>query len=160
MTLNAAIVTVSDSRSAGDNVDLTTPRLRDLLERSGFDVVRTELVPDDRETLRDLLMDVVDSDSPNLIITSGGTGLGPRDVTPEATEEVAERLVPGISEMVRAVSAQSHPHSLLSRAIAGTRGSTLIVNVPGSPGGALECTELVLPLVDHAVQMMRGGGHE
>jgi molybdenum cofactor synthesis domain-containing protein len=160
VSLRVAVVTVSDRSARGERPDASGPGLVAAVEASGARVVRTELVPDDPEDLSALLAAICDGgDAPDLVLTTGGTGLGPRDRAPEATAAVCERLVPGIAEALRARSLQVTPHAMLSRAVAGVRGRTLLVNLPGSPGGARDGWEVVAPVAAHAASQMRGGDH-
>jgi molybdopterin adenylyltransferase len=151
--VKAAVLTVSDGVAAGEREDASGDVLEDLLAGEGF-VVRRELVPDDRpqiaRALR-LLAEEVD-----VILTTGGTGVAPRDVTPEATLSVVDREVPGIAEAIRADSIAKTPHALLSRAAAGTIGGTLVVNLPGSPGGCRDGFAIVRPALEHAVGLLAG----
>lgn len=158
--IRAGLLTASDTRSAGIAVDRATQPLQELLAKHGVEVVRCVLVPDELDAIRTGIVQLVDEHRVDLVLTTGGTGLGPRDVTPEATRLAIEREVPGIAELLRNESARSTSHAWLSRAIAGTRGRSLVVNLPGSPRGALECALLVLPLVEHAVRVMHGAGHD
>ena len=158
--ISAGILTASDTRSAGAADDRTTQPLRELLERHGIEVRCCLLVPDEVERIRAGIVHLADDDAVDLILTTGGTGLSQRDVTPEATRLAIEREIPGIAELLRQESARVTQHAWLSRGIAGTRGRTLVVNLPGSPRGALECAELVIPLVAHAQAVMRGAGHD
>lgn len=157
--MRVAIVAASDGRSAGRTEDAATPQLVQLVEHAGHEVVARELVPDDRERIAAVLVCLVDELGADLVLTTGGTGLGPRDVTPEATMDVSDRSVPGLAELMRARSAEKTPHAWLSRAVVGVRGASLVVNLPGSPRGAVECAGFVLDLVPHAVHVARGGGH-
>lgn len=160
MTLRVAIVTVSDRSAAGEREDRSGPALAEAVTSGGGEVVRRELVPDDPEGIAALLSDICDGpDAPDLVLTTGGTGLGPRDRTPEATARACERLVPGIAEALRARSLAVTPHAVLSRAVAGTRGRTLVVNLPGSPGGARDGWDIVGPIAAHAASQLRGGDH-
>lgn len=160
MSLRVAVVTVSDRSARGDRPDASGPALAEAVEASGAQVVRRELVADDRAALATLLADVCDGpDAPGVVLTTGGTGLGPRDRTPEATAEVCDRLVPGIAETLRARSLAVTPHAMLSRGVAGVRGRTLIVNLPGSPGGARDGWAVVEPIAAHAVAQLAGGDH-
>jgi molybdopterin adenylyltransferase len=151
--VKAAVLTVSDGVAAGEREDASGDVLEDLLAGEGF-AVRRELVPDDRpqiaRALR-LLAEEVD-----VILTTGGTGVAPRDVTPEATLSVVDREVPGIAEAIRADSIAKTPHALLSRGVAGTIGGTLVVNLPGSPGGCRDGFAIVRPALEHAVGLLGG----
>jgi molybdenum cofactor synthesis domain-containing protein len=122
-------------------------------------VTRREVVPDGVEGLTSLLCDIADADGVDLVVTSGGTGLSPTDRTPEATVAACDRLAPGIAEAIRAASLDTTPHAMLSRGVAGTRGRTLIVNLPGSPGGARDGWFAIAPVVEHAASQLGGGDH-
>ena len=158
--LRVAVVTVSDRSARGEREDRSGPALAAAAEAGGAEVVRRELVPDDPDALAALLAAMCDApDAPDLVLTTGGTGLGPRDRTPEATAAVCERLVPGIPEALRADSLRVTPHGMLSRGVAGVRGRTLVVNLPGSTGGARDGWAVVAPVVAHAASQLRGGDH-
>ncbi len=157
--IRAAVLTVSDRCARGEAEDQTGPLLRDELTGLGVDVVQCALVADEADLISRELIRLSDEGSVDLVLTSGGTGVGPRDVTPEATEAVLERRAPGIAEALRAGSLGRTPTAMLSRGTAGVRGRTLIVNLPGSPRGARECLEIVSPVLRHAVDMMAGLGH-
>ena len=159
MAWQAGILTVSDTRSQHLREDTATPRLKRVLEEAGFVVRETALVPDVVEAIQARLIDFADRCQLPLVITTGGTGVGPRDVTPEATRGVIEREVPGFPEAMRAVTARQNPLAWLSRAMAGLRGRTLIINLPGNPEGAKECLEALLPLLPHAFEMINGCDH-
>lgn len=152
-----AIVTVSDRSAAGERADAAGPALRDLLEGEGYEVASATVVPDDRPRIEAAITEAAASDVA-LCVTTGGTGLGPRDVTPEATAAVCDRLVPGIGEAMRAASSQITPFAWLSRATAGTLGCTLVVNVPGSPRAAVENLLAVLKPVAHGIRTLRAEG--
>ena len=152
-----AIVTVSDRSAAGERADAAGPALRDLLEGEGYEVASASVVPDDRPRIEAAITEAAASDVA-LCVTTGGTGLGPRDVTPEATAAVCDRLVPGIGEAMRAASAKITPYAWLSRATAGTLGRTLVVNVPGSPRAAVENLSAVLKPVAHGIRTLRAEG--
>jgi molybdenum cofactor synthesis domain-containing protein len=155
-----AVVTVSDRSARGEREDRSGPALAGAAEAAGAQVVRRELVPDDPDALAALLAAMCDApDAPDLVLTTGGTGLGPRDRTPEATAAVCERLVPGIPEALRAGSLRVTPHGMLSRGVAGVRGRTLVVNLPGSTGGARDGWAVVAPVAAHAASQLRGGDH-
>ena len=158
--LRVAVVTVSDRSARGEREDRSGPALAEAAEADGARVVRREVVPDDPEALTALLAALCDAaDAPDLVVTTGGTGLGPRDRTPEATAAACERLVPGIAETLRARSLAVTPHAMLSRAVAGVRGRTLVVNLPGSPGGARDGWAVIAPIAAHAASQLRGGDH-
>ncbi len=150
----AYVVTVSDRASAGRREDATGPRLEALLSREGYAIAGSEVVPDERDAVAAAILRGVESAS--LVVTAGGTGVSPRDVTPEATRPLLEKELPGLSEAMRLSFHRENPRSLLSRAVAGVRGESVILNLPGSPGGAEETLALVLPAVAHAVEVARG----
>jgi molybdopterin adenylyltransferase len=151
--VKAAVLTVSDGVSAGERDDASGDLLAGLLAVEGYDVER-RIVPDDREAIADAIVELAE-DAP-LVLTTGGTGLGPRDVTPEATAEVLERPAPGIAEAIRADSMAKTPHGLLSRGVAGVRDRTLIVNLPGSTGGCRDGFAVLQPALRHAVELLAG----
>lgn len=159
MTWQAGIVTISDTRAHGARADTTTPLIRRLVEEAGFVVREAVLVPDELHQIQQRLIELADRRQLSLVITTGGTGLGPRDVTPEATRGVIEREVPGLPEAMRAATAQRNSLAWLSRATAGLRGRTLIVNVPGSPRAVEECLRVLIPLLPHALSMIAGDSH-
>lgn len=154
--LRAAVLTVSDRSAAGSREDLAGPAVVQFLRSKGLEVPWTAVVPDEEDRIREQLIAWADGDAPDLIVTSGGTGLSPRDVTPEATLSVAERVVPGMAEAMRSKSLEKTPHAMISRAVVGIRGRTLIINVPGSPKGAVENIETVMPAIEHAVAKIQG----
>ncbi|MBP7212752.1 MAG: molybdenum cofactor biosynthesis protein [Anaerolineaceae bacterium] len=157
-TLRVAILTVSDKGSTGEREDLSGPALAEALEGKA-QVLNQDIVPDEFEEIRVKLLDYCDKGM-DLVFTTGGTGFAPRDVTPEATQAVIEKQAPGITEAIRAKSMQITPLAMLSRATAGIRGKTLIINLPGSPKAALECLEVFLPVMNHAVETLRGDAFE
>jgi molybdenum cofactor synthesis domain-containing protein len=152
--MRAAVVTVSDGVSTGVREDLSGDVLAELLRREGFEVERT-VVPDDVEPIADAIKAFGDS-GVSLVLTTGGTGFAPRDVTPEATRGVIEREAPALAEAIRADALARTPHALLSRGIAGLRGATLVVNLPGSPGGCRDGFEVVRPALIHGLELAAG----
>lgn len=155
MSLRVAILTVSDRSAAGERADVSGPALAGRVEEQGWGVARTGIIPDDLMTIRDTLAAWADSGEYDLILTTGGTGFALRDVTPEATQAVIHRSAPGLAEAMRAASLRITPHAMLSRATAGIRFRTLIVNLPGSPKGALENLDVIVPVLPHAVELLR-----
>ena len=153
----AAVLTVSDRSSQGLRTDEGGPLVAKLLEGAGYEVVRTLIVPDEQLRIEAVLRQWCDQEATDLIVTTGGTGFSPKDITPEATIAVCQRLTPGIPEAMRYASLQVTPRAMLSRAAAGIRGRTLIVNLPGSPKAAKENLEAVLPSLAHGLEMLTGG---
>ena len=151
----AAVITVSDRASRGEYEDVTGQVLVQMLKDAGYDVVETSLVPDERDQIEAELIRLSDQNIA-LILTTGGTGFAPRDVTPEATLTVIDRAAPGIAEAIRARSLAITPRAMLSRAVSGLRGKTLIINLPGSPKAVRESLEVVLPVLPHAVETLSG----
>ena len=158
MKIRAAVVTVSDSRTGTD--DVSGDKLAELLTSIDAEITERLIVSDDLEHLRNTLYVLTESPDINLIVTTGGTGFGPRDNTPEATRGVIEREAPGMSEAMRRETASKHPMAMLSRGICGIRGNTLIINLPGSPRGVEECFEVIRPILNHAINLIEGNtGH-
>ncbi|NLN70176.1 MAG: MogA/MoaB family molybdenum cofactor biosynthesis protein [Chloroflexi bacterium] len=157
--IHVAILIVSDKSYQGSRGDQTGPALTKVLSPHAS-VSPVQIIPDEFEMIKAALIELSDRGEYDIIFTSGGTGLSPRDVTPEATLAVVERLAPGIPEAMRAASLEITPRAMLSRAISGVRGKTLIVNLPGSPKGALENLQIFLPTMLHAVETLRGDAHE
>jgi molybdopterin adenylyltransferase len=153
----AAVVTVSTSRAAGEAVDEGGPALASFAESLGLVVAARETVTDERARIEALLRRLVDEDGVDVVLTTGGTGFAPGDVTPEATREVIEREAPGIAEAMRAVSREHTPHWMLSRAVAGIRGTSLIVNLPGNPKAIAETAEALATALPHGLELLRGG---
>jgi molybdopterin adenylyltransferase len=158
--LRAGVLTISDRSSQGLREDASGPQLADVLRQHEIEVVWTAVVPDEERDIGRALIEWADEKLADLIITTGGTGLSPRDVTPEATTAVVQRLIPGMAEAMRAASLLKTPHAMISRAVAGMRGKTLIINLPGSPKGAIENLEAVLPALKHAIAKIQGDPSE
>jgi molybdopterin adenylyltransferase len=154
MKLKIGIITVSDRSARGERPDASGPALEKEVQAQGWQVTHKKIAPDDLMPLRDLLVSWADSGDLDVILTTGGTGFSPRDVTPEATRAAIERDAPGLAEAMRSASLKVTPHAMLSRAQAGIRGGTLIINLPGSPKAALENLQVVLPVLEHAVQLL------
>lgn len=157
--IKAAILTISDSCAQGNREDVSGQAIKDMLAKNGFQVCEKRIVADNFEQIADGLKHFSDRVGVDVVITAGGTGLGPRDVTPEATESVCERMAPGLSEVIRARGWEKTKNAVLSRGVAGIRKKTLIVNLPGSAKAAKESLEVILDVLPHAVEMMLGGGH-
>ena len=153
--MKAAVLTVSDGVAAGEREDRSGDELERLLVADGYDIDR-RVVPDEREMIAEAVAELADDAA--LVLTTGGTGLGPRDVTPEATLEVVDRIAPGIAEALRADSIAKTPHGLLSRGVAGVRGSSLVVNLPGSTGGCRDGYAVLRPALEHALSLLAGEG--
>jgi molybdenum cofactor synthesis domain-containing protein len=158
--IRAVLITVSDACSRGEREDLSGALLEELLREAGASVVEKLIVSDDLEPLADALRAAADRGDINLIVTTGGTGLSPRDNTPEATRSVIEREVPGLSEAMRAETLERTPTAMLSRGVCGVRSGALIVNLPGSPKGVRECFAVIRPVLAHAVGLISGRAHE
>ena len=152
--MKVGILTISDRSAKGERDDQSGPLLADVVQSNNWTVVDTTVLPDEADQISSLLRQWSDSGNFNLILTTGGTGFAMRDVTPEATLEVVDRLAPGLSEGMRAHSLKKTSHAMLSRAVAGIRGTTLIVNLPGSPKGARENLEVILPVLPHAAEVL------
>jgi len=161
MNIRFGILTVSDRSSRGERSDESGPALIELVAEKGWQVVRDDVVPDEIETIKNLLSSWADSGEVDVLLTTGGTGFAPRDVTPEATNAIIERLTPGLDEVMRSTSLKKTPYAMLSRGISGIRKRTLIVNLPGSPKGACENLQIIFPVLEHAVKLLRNedAGH-
>lgn len=157
--LRIGVLTCSDSRATEDADDTSGRALVSLAEERGWDVLAYHVCPDDEECIQSSLMEMADVDEVDVVLTTGGTGLGPRDVTPEATIAVGDREVPGMAEAIRAESLRVTPRAMLSRGVAAMRGTTLIVNLPGSEKAVRETFAVVADQLEHAAEMARGGGH-
>jgi len=157
--LKAGILVISDSAAAGSREDRSGKIISEMMKEFNIEVVYYKIIPDEKELIKSELIKLTDEEKVDIVLTTGGTGLGPRDVTPEATKEVIEKEVPGIVEAARSYSQRRIPLAMLSRSIAGIRGSTLIVNFPGSPRAAKEYIDALFPAILHSFQMLEGGGH-
>lgn len=155
--MRAAILTLSDKGSRGERIDESGPALTAWLAEHGVQTVQSRIIADEFEQIVKVLTEWADADAADLILTTGGTGVSPRDVTPEATLQVVERVIPGLGELMRIRSLEKTPMASLSRAVAGIRKQSLIINLPGSPRGVLENLEAVWPALGHAVEKIRGG---
>ena len=156
----AAVVTLSDKGYAGEREDKSGPLVREMIGAAGYDVQEMILLPDDREEIKKCLLRLCDEDKMDIVFTTGGTGFAPRDCTPEATMAVADRNAPGIAEAMRAASMKITPRAMLSRGVSVIRGQTLIINLPGSPKAVRENLEVILPSLDHGLEILTGCGGE
>ena len=154
--INAAVLTISDSCAAGTRVDRSGPALRERLEQLGWRVAVMEVIPDVISEISDRLATLADGSQLSAIFTTGGTGISARDVTPEATRAILDREIPGFGELMRLKGRESTPLAVLSRSLAGTRGKVLIINLPGSPKGAVESLDAVVELVPHVLDLLKG----
>jgi len=156
MVIRSGIIIISDKGAQGDRIDKSGPAIRQALKNKIFIVEGYQIVPDEIKSIQKALLQFTDDQKYDLIITSGGTGISPRDVTPEATQEIVDRCLPGFAEAMRMHSLTFTPHAMISRAICGTRQGSLIVNLPGSPKAVKECLEFVLPAIPHAIAKLKG----
>jgi len=156
VNVKVAIVTASDRSFRGEREDLSGPAIRERVEALGWEVVCCGVVPDEKEKLKEEMIRIADRERVPLLLTTGGTGLAPRDSTPDATLEVIEKQVPGIAEAMRQESLKKTRHAMLSRAVCGVRGQTLIINLPGSPKAVHECLDVVIPVIPHALELLQG----
>ena len=154
--VSVAILTASDRSSRGERDDLSGVVISEIVTGQGWEVAFYGIVPDDRFLLKEEMCRLADEMKVSLILTTGGTGLAPKDFTPEATLDVIDKEVPGLAEAMRKASMEKTPHAMLSRAVSGLRGETLIVNLPGSPRAVRECLEVILPAIPHAAELLRG----
>ena len=150
------ILTISDKGARGDREDKSGAVIREILASIDAHIINYDVIPDEKELIVKKLSKWADEDNLDILITTGGTGLTPRDVTPEATLAVVDRIVPGFAEAMRAESLKKTPHAMLSRAVVGTRGKCLIINLPGSPKAVRECLEVILPALPHAIETLKG----
>ena len=158
--IKVAIITVSDKGARGEREDLSGKVIEELMEQIEAKVVWYTIVPDKKNSIKTALIEAIETHRADLVLTTGGTGLAKSDVTPEATKAVIEKNIPGISEIIRIQSFKKSPHAILSRAIAGTRGSSLIINLPGSPRGVRESLEVVLEALPHGIAILQGKANE
>ena len=156
--MKAAIITISDKGSRGEREDKSGPAIREIVEQMGAEVVAQEIVPDERDQIESALRRL--AGEADLVLTTGGTGIAERDVTPEATRAVIEKELPGITEVMRIKSVEVAPTAMLSRAVAGTLGRALIINMPGSPKAVRECLSFIRPAIPHALELLSGEGGE
>jgi molybdopterin adenylyltransferase len=154
------ILTISDKGSRGERQDKSGETIREILSSTDVSIVNYDMIPDEKDLIVEKLVKWADEDNLDVVVTTGGTGLTPRDVTPEATVAVVDRIVPGFAEAMRAESLKKTPHAMLSRAVVGTRGKCLIINLPGSPKAVRECLEVILPALPHAVETLKGQADE
>jgi molybdopterin adenylyltransferase len=154
------VLTISDKGARGERQDKSGEVIREILPSMDARIVNYDVIPDEKELIVAKLIKWVDEDDLDVLITTGGTGLAPRDVTPEATIDVVDRIVPGFAEAMRAESLKKTPHAMLSRAVVGTRGKCLIINLPGSPKAVRECLQVILPALPHAVETLKGQAGE
>ena len=152
----AAVLTASDRGARGEREDKSGKVIEEIVQRLGGEVREYAIVPDDLESIQEKLIYFADQLKAEVILTTGGTGLSPRDNTPEATLSVIEKLVPGLAEVMRSESLKKTPHAMLSRAVCGVRGNSLIINLPGSPKAVRECLEFIEPALPHAIELMKG----
>lgn len=154
MTIRFGILTLSDRSARGERADSSGPALAALIQAEGWSVVKQSLLPDEESAIREILTNWADGGELDVILTTGGTGFSPRDVTPEATRAVIDREAPGLAEAMRAASLRVTPHAMLSRIVTGIRRETLIINLPGSPKGAVENLQVITAVLPHAVQLL------
>lgn len=158
--MKIAVITISDTVARGERSDASGPAVVARCEALGWPVSSSHLVADDTFQIQTILKRLADEESMDLILTTGGTGLGPRDVTPEATEAIADKMIPGFAEEMRRKGLEKTPRAILSRSSAAIRGTTLILNFPGSPKGAVESLDAIAPLIVHSIQIIHGARHD
>jgi len=154
--VSVGVITVSDKGARGQRQDLGGPLIQQIITQKGWEVLASTIIPDERNLIEEKLIEFADCIGVDLIITTGGTGFSPRDVTPEATLAVVDRIAPGLAEAMRMESLKITPMAMLSRAVAGIRKNTVIINLPGSPKGVKECLEVVLPALGHGIEILKG----
>jgi molybdopterin adenylyltransferase len=160
MGFRAVVITVSDRGARGEREDGSGPEIARLIQAMGMEIIGRQIIPDEKELISRALIKWSDGEKTDLILTTGGTGVSPRDVTPDATREVIEREIPGMAEAMRRQSMIVTPHAMISRALVGIRGRTLIINLPGSPKGARENLNVLLPALAHAIEKIKGDESE
>lgn len=160
MKISVGVITISDKGSRGEREDLSGPEIVTILETIGAEVICMTILPDEQDLIKQTLIEYTDIKKLDLVLTTGGTGVSPRDVTPDATIQVIEREVPGMAEAMRRESGAFTPHAMISRAVAGVRGKSLIINLPGSPKGVRENLAVVLPALEHALEKIKGDEKE
>jgi molybdenum cofactor synthesis domain-containing protein len=158
--MRVTVVTISDSVSSGKSEDRSGPAVVTRCKELGWQIVSSQVLPDDHATIATLLKRTADANDADVILTTGGTGVGPRDVTPEATLAVVERLIPGFGEHMRLEGSKKTPRAILSRAVAGIRATTIIINLPGSPRGAVESLDAIAEFLPHAISILHGARHD
>ena len=149
------ILTISDRSSRGERIDLSGPAISAAIINKGWEIIKTGIIPDEMENIQKYMVDWVDSGEIDILLSTGGTGFAPRDITPEATRLVLDRLTPGLDEAMRAHSMQITSHGMLSRGVSGIRKQSLIINLPGSPKAALENLQAIYPVLEHAIHLLR-----
>ncbi|NPV76747.1 MAG: molybdopterin adenylyltransferase [Anaerolineae bacterium] len=154
--IKIGILTISDRSSRKEREDLSGPALQKIANDQGWHVERLAVIPDELEEIKNTLIHWCDEAKLHLILTTGGTGFAPRDITPEATLQVIQKIAPGIAEAMRSESLKKTPHAMLSRSVAGIRGNSLIINLPGSPKAAVENLQVILPVMPHAIELIGG----
>ncbi|MHB8170157.1 MAG: molybdopterin adenylyltransferase [Thermincolia bacterium] len=158
--IRVGIITASDKGSRGERIDQSGAVIREMVAAINGEIILYEIIPDEQDKICDALIRFVDEEKLDLIFTTGGTGLGPRDVTPDATLQVIDKVVPGIAEVMRMESLKKTNRAMLSRAVAGVRKKSLIINLPGSPKAVLECLEVILPALPHGIEILKGEAGE
>ncbi len=160
MEIFAGVITISDKGFRGEREDQSGREIIEMLKDAGIDVASSKIIPDEKDRIKEAIIDFADKKNIPLIVTTGGTGVSPRDVTPDATLEVIDKEVPGMAEAMRHASSDKTPHAMISRAVVGIRGKTLIVNLPGSPRAVRENLAVILPALRHAVEKIKGDDAE
>jgi molybdopterin adenylyltransferase len=154
--ISAGVITVSDKGSRGEREDISGREVIRVLKEIPATVIEYEVIPDEKEIIKQKLKEYTDKKNLDLVITTGGTGVSPRDITPDATLEIIEKEIPGMAEVMRRESGTKTPHAMISRAVVGIRGQTLIINLPGSPKGAVENLLVIMPALEHAIDKIKG----